>query len=509
MPEQRGRRRPGGICVASCAIVLLALATLAVSCRRSGQKEGAAPSPATLRIGVGQTSSTNPGMGLRQLSGLLTVESLARTGEDGRMQPWLVEGWTPSKNGRALTLKLRPNVTFHDGSPLDAATLSALLPGVWQKTLGPVFADVEGIRESGTSSVEIEFRRPSPFLLEALDTIIQKPGKKVVGTGPYVAEPDSTTAMRANSSYYLGPPRIARIQVEQFPSVRAAWAEMLRDRIDMLWEVGTDALDSMKTSGATSVFTYTRRYQYVIVLNNKATLMKPREVRRALNEALDRDGLVRNALNGYGVASYGPVWPSHWALPSQPPKPIFNPKLSAATLAQAAQRGHPSSSRLRFTCLVPPDSVNERVALDVKRQLEAIDVDMEVEEVTQDQIVQRTGRADYEAALIELVSGPTLLRPYLLWHSDAPNNWGTFGNAAADIALDRVRNSATDAEYRIAVTELLKTFVDDPPGIFLSWSVRARAVSKRFSVPAEPGRDILSTLRLWKPASDSRQASRN
>ena len=45
--------------------------------------------------------------------------------------------------------------------------------------------------------------------------------------------------------------------------------------------------------------------------------------------------------------------------------------------------------------------------------------------------------------------------------------------------------------------------------VFLAWQERARAVSRRFSVPSEPGRDILGTLRLWKSAADTRQASRN
>jgi peptide/nickel transport system substrate-binding protein len=259
----------------------------------------------------------------------------------------------------------------------------------------------------------------------------------------------------------------------------------------------------MKTSSAVSTFRYTRRYQYVIVLNPAAAVLKPREVRRALNLAIDRDSLVKNALNTFGIASSGPVSHSHWALPSNSPKFEFNPKSAAEVLRRAPSH----AGRVRFTCLVPPDSVNERIVLDVKRQLEAVDVDLEVEEISQDQIVQRVTNGQYDAALIEFVSGPTMLRPYLVWHSNAPINWGGFGNPTVDIALDRVRYAVSDDEYRGALAGVLQAFVDDPPGIFLSWSVRARAVSKRFSVPSEPGRDILSTLRLWKPVGDARQAS--
>ncbi len=60
------------------------------------------------------------------------------------------------------------------------------------------------------------------------------------------------------------------------------------------------------------------------------------------------------------------------------------------------------------------------------------------------------------------------------------------------------------------ISAFQQAVIDDPPAIFLAWMERARAVSKRFVVPtAEPGRDILSNLRLWRPSGISQQASRN
>ena len=129
--------------------------------------------------------------------------------------------------------------------------------------------------------------------------------------------------------------------------------------------------------------------------------------------------------------------------------------------------------------------------------------------MTQEQLLERLGKHDYEATLIEFISGPTLFRPYLVWHSGAPFNWGHFGGPNIDKALDAVRFSGSDADYRAAVASLNQIFAEDPPAVFLAWQERARAVSRRFSVPSEPGRDILGTLRLWKPAADTRQASRN
>jgi hypothetical protein len=85
-------------------------------------------------------------------------------------------------------------------------------------------------------------------------------------------------------------------------------------------------------------------------------------------------------------------------------------------------------------------------------------------------------------------------------------NAGGLGSPAIDQAFDRVRRAASDQEYRDAVVKLQQTFVDDPPAVFLAWTDRIRAISNRFVVSTpEPGRDILSTLRLWKPvAAESR-----
>ena len=315
------------------------------------------------------------------------------------------------------------------------------------------------------------------------------------------------TAFAANSGYYLGKPAIERIDVTTYPTVRAAWAEMLRERIDMLWEVGPDAMDSMTSSSSVAMFTYTRKgYQFALAFNPSARAVRSKDVRVGLNAAIDRERLVKNALNGHGTASVGMIWPQHWALQNNRPKPAFDPKAATEALNRARPK---SNDRIQFTCIIAPDALTERVALEVKRQLEGAGVDMAVEEVTQEQLFERLGKQEYEAAMVEFISGPTLFRPYLVWHSGAPINWGHFGGPNIDKALDAVRFSGSDTDYRAAVASLNQIFAEDPPGVFLAWQERARAVSRRFSVPSEPGRDILGTLRLWKPAADTRQASRN
>jgi peptide/nickel transport system substrate-binding protein len=304
--------------------------------------------------------------------------------------------------------------------------------------------------------------------------------------------------LKANDHYYLGRPLIDKIVVSTYPTVRAAWAEMLRDHLDMLYDVGTEALDSLDRSTNISLFPYVRRYQYSLVFNTRRADLRSTVVRQALSQAIDRDAIVREALNGHGVPSTGPIWPHHWALAPSSPRPVFDPAGAAKVL---------TPRHLHFTCLVPTDF--ERLALVVKRQLQAVGVTMDVTEMPADRILDAIARRDFDTVIFDLVSGPSVFRPFLVWHS-AEANFSGFASPVVDAALDRIRHASSDDAYRAGVAAFHDATIEDPPAIFLAWSERARAVSKRFVVPdAEPGRDILSTLRFWKLLPAESQASRH
>jgi peptide/nickel transport system substrate-binding protein len=487
---------PGKTYRVICTVAFALIVVVTGSCRRVAGT-AVSSTPAVLRVGLGQVSANNPLLGLRQLSLLLAFEGLARTGEDGRMLPSMAESWQAGADGRSVMVKLRPNIRFHDGSPANADVIASIFAGALKAFIGPLVSMVETVKASGPDSVNITFREKTPFLLESLEASIQKPDG--AATGPFRTEPNATTELVAHDAYYLGAPSLKRVRIETFPSIRSAWAEMLRDKIDMLWEVGPEALESMQNSTTVALFTYTRRYQYVLVMNPKTPALASPAVRRALSLAVDRDEIVRTALNGYGIASSGPIWPKHWAN-TDLPKFDFDPA--------AAMRG--LGKPMKLTCLMPPDSPFERIAITVKRQLAAVGVELVPEELSVDELTRRAGTGQYDALLIELISGQSLLRPYIVWHSQGPFNYGKFGTSTSDAALDRVRHAQSDAEYRDAVAGLQQNFMDDPPAIFLAWSVRARAISRRFIVPTvEPGRDVLSTIRLWKPANGDLRASRN
>jgi peptide/nickel transport system substrate-binding protein len=495
---QFAARRPSLVLVASCG--LLMLASLA-RCSRAGPSAPASGS-ASLRIGIGGLPQLTPQAGLAQVVSNLSSEGLIAPYEDGRPAAWLAESWTTSTDGLVLTIRLRQRAKFHDGSPVTASIVAESLRRALPALMGPAFQeDVDRILPIDETQLEIRLKKPSRLLLEALEISIRKAKKDgTIGTGPYELVSSSPSELRANPDYYLGRPTIDRIELQTYPSVRTAWAELLRGNLDALYEVNIDALDSLQASNNVAVFSYLRHYQYVIVFGNRISMIKAASIRRALNAAIDRQAIVRDVLSGHGIPSIGPVPPQHWALEKSAPRLEFVPAL-AKELA---------SKKLRFTCLVPADTIYERMALAVKQQLAAASVDMQVEELEQDRIVPTARSKDFEAILIDVVSGPSMFRSYRHLYSNVPFDLKPAPNPLIDAALDRIRHATSDDEYRKGVADLQSVVVQDPPEIFLVWGERARAVSRRFEiVMPEDGHDAFNRLRLWRPATVSQLASRN
>jgi ABC-type transport system substrate-binding protein len=164
--------------------------------------------------------------------------------------------------------------------------------------------------------------------------------------------------------------------------------------------------------------------------------------------------------------------------------------------------------RLRFTCLIPEGfSVIERIGLEVQKNFYDIGVEIAFEAVPARDFDARIRSGQFEAILIDMISGPTIGRPYLFWRSAKDfvglNLFG-YENPQAERLFSLLAESTNEAAVRSATSRLQRVLLDDPPAVFIAWTMGSRAIGTQFKVLEEPGRDPLFSIWRWTSADASR-----
>lgn len=453
-------------------------------------------------------------IGLNSFLALLSNERLISMRRNGRPEGALAERWEQSADGLTWRLFLRPNLQFHDGTALDAPHIAAALaPSVARGLTGAGLGEISSITASGPLTLVFQLRRPSSLFLDALSVglpIRSKAGPGSSGAGPFqlMSREPEQIHLRAFKGHFRGEPSIDTVDVLVYPNNRNAWSAMMRGDVDFLFEVAPEALDFIEQSSRTQVKLAMRPYVYTMDMNMRHPILRRREVRVALNRAVNRTKIIDVVFRGRGYPAGSYLWPYHWAYDHMQPRFRFQPDESSRLLDAAGLPWKPGAqgrpgARFSFECLVPAEDLRyERIALMLQRQLLDVGVDMQVRMLPPLDMVKRMAAGDYDAALLDLVSPSELHSMYNVWHSPANGAAYVFdsGYTSLDGPLDELQAARTDEQTRAALWKVQRVLHDDPPAIFICWAERARAVSNRFLLPAVPDRDIFVTLPQWRLA---------
>lgn len=468
-----------------------------------------------MRIGVGAPPKGSPRSGASFVITSLVNEPWLTARTDGRQAARIATGWTWDNTHTVLRLKLRPDVYFHDGTKLTPELATGILRRSVAEKAAFSFASVQSVTVSGADGIEVRLSEPNAFLLPDLSIgSVRLPDHPDIGTGPFrIVKRDAQDAvLGAFPQYYRGRPAVSEIDITNYPTQRKAWAALMRGEIDMLHEVSRDAAEFVRAETTVKSYSFPRSYYIPLVFNVRHPILRNAEVRKAINEALDKPTLVRDGLNGRGRPADGPIWPEHWAY-SAPAQPfVFNPsaarmRLDNAGLRERGGAGGSMPGRFSFTCLVfASDPRFERLAVLAQKQLGDVGIDMKLLPLPQLELEDRLKSGAFDTFLFEM-AGRSLSWVYEFWRfQDGIRN--NTGYRSADAILDQIRGARSDDDVRAGVAELARVMHDDPPAAFLAWQTSSRAVSTKFDVAAEDNRDILTNVWQWRPASVTNQVSR-
>ena len=437
---------------------------------------------------------------------------------DGHQSERIVTGWSWDGTNTTLHLKIRDDVYFHDGTKLTPDLAAQVLRHTQAnaRTEGALgFLSVKSVNVTGPNDLDLHLSEPNSFVLADLAAAtVRKPDNPDIGTGPFklTRRDQQQAVLSAFPNYYRGRPGLSQIDVVGYPTQRRAWAALLRGEIDMLYEVSRDAVDFVSAESTVRTYTFARPYYIVLGFNVRNPILKNVKVRKAINVALDRATLVHEGLNDRGRPAVGPIWPEHWAQPKEMPQVSYKPDEARRLLDEAGLKAPLNAagempSRFSFTCIVyAEDSRFERIAVLVQKQLADVGIEMKLRPLKAKELGEAAGKGAFDAAIVEGF-GRSLSFAYDFWHHHDGALLDS-GYVAADGPLDRIRKATSEEETKAAVADLTRVLHDDPPAAFLAWQTTTRAVSTRFDVVAEPGRDILSSIWQWRAVAAPTQASR-
>lgn len=256
----------------------------------------------------------------------LIYNTLTRYDDRLSPKPELATSWTYAKDGRGITLRLRDDVTFHNGREFTADdvifAVKNLQNPVRAAQLRSTAAAVTGFEKRGDHELVLKLAHPVNNLFDLFEFMIitdsetvedAVTGKKLIGTGPFKLKkwsPGSGLSLTRNDTYWQpGRPYLDGVEVRVIPQADALISSLRSGQSQLSFDVPGKSLGVVKGDPRLAIKNYdTGAGAVYLGVNTTVAPLNDRTVRQALAWAVDRDRLLAQTLGGYGLASAAP-WP--------------------------------------------------------------------------------------------------------------------------------------------------------------------------------------------------------
>lgn len=271
------------------------------------------------------------------------------------LAPALATAWESTEDGLGWVFTLRKDVTFHDGSPMDAAAVAFSFwrqmdpkrhPEVreeirkrWDLTpeqyhqgdfvyWNSMFQDIREVRVLGKHRVGIELRRPySPFLNNLVvfsasivsPTAFQKHGAGFrdhpVGTGPFVFEKwvrEQTITLSRNPYYWGGAPELGRVIFKTVPDNTVRLLQLEKGDLDIIDGLNPEDLEVVEESDDLELLRAPGMNVAYLAFNTKRPPFDNGRIRRALAAAIDKEELAEGLYLGAARPARSLLPPTLW-----------------------------------------------------------------------------------------------------------------------------------------------------------------------------------------------------
>ncbi|WP_419918857.1 ABC transporter substrate-binding protein [Candidatus Poriferisocius sp.] len=440
------------------------------------------------------TNGLNPVNAQAAVSGHILFRALYETltieGTGGEALPLLLESFTPNDDFTEWVLTLRPGITFHDGSPADAAALKRHFEELQKGTLTGIAMgdlDIDTIEEVDGLSVRLILNRPQATLPNYLtshlgyfgapsmyDLGAEGSARNPIGTGPFMLDewiPNEITRMVRNPNYWR-----TDAQGRQLPYLDAIEFRPIPDTDGRFAALRAGDLDASSVNTGLRIDDYNEQFktfwepdQYsepsYLMLNNSVPPLDNVEFRRALAQCTDRQTFNDLRWDGQ-VPATGPFAPGTPGYLEDAGFPAHDPDAGRATISRLGVTGVEigttnDSSNLFSTELIA--SMWGDCGLDVS-----------ITQVDQAELITNAVVGRFTAFLWRNHPSYDLTAERIWWHSRFGQgialNFGRINNPRVDAALDEARETSDLDRRRELAEEVNRAFAEEVNNIWFYYS---------------------------------------
>jgi peptide/nickel transport system substrate-binding protein len=447
----------------------------------------------TLRIGLAEDPDILDPTMARTFVGRIVFaglcDKLFDLDEKLNIVPQLATSYQWSTDNRSLEIKLRQGVTFHDGEKMDAAAVKYNLErhkNMKGSNRRGELAVVSSVDAVDPSTVRINLAAPFAPLLAALtdrsgmmlspkaaEAAGEKFGAKPVCSGPFrfverIAQ-DRIVLERFPDYWNKGQIHFERIVYQPIVDATVRLANLRSGQLDFIERVAPSDIPSLRNDSRFKVAKIVEiGYQGITInlaksdLAQKNPLGRDPRVREAFELSLDREAIVKVAMEGEAQPGNQWVAPSNRFYGKSAPMPKRNVQRARQLLKEA---GVPNPS---FTLMTPTTSDAQRVAQVVQAMAKDAGFDIKIQSTEfatslklQDQgqfeayVLAWSGRADPDGNLHQFLS------------CKGPLNGSGYCKDDVEALINESRTTLDPARRAAAYDKIAQQVQKDRPVVYL------------------------------------------
>ncbi|MCY3562220.1 MAG: ABC transporter substrate-binding protein [bacterium] len=420
---------------------------------------------------------------MRAIFDPLTIE-----GPTGAPEPYLLESFSANDDFTVWTLKMRPNIAFHDGTPADAAALTTHLDNLQGGTLtGIIMRRWDSWAAIDDLTVEVRTTAPVaglPALLTGQLGYLAAPSQYAdpdgaanpVGTGPFVFRswtPDSELVVERNPAYWK-----TDAQGRPLPYLDRVVFRPIVDSDARVLALESGDLDTHHLNSPLHAAENRQRYKVVeegsffqttyMMLNAAAAPFDDLAARRAVAHCTDYETYNLLRVGGNVPVANGPFGPNTPGYLADSGFPTYDPEAGRALWRQLDD---PGTVEIGTT----NDPFNRVTTELIAQMWNDCGIDTRITQLEQGTLITNAVIGQFQTFLWRNHNGASLEFERTWWHSEyaagLATNFGRAVDPALDAALDAAARTSDPDELRALAEEVNRVFAEGVYNLWLNWSL--------------------------------------